>query len=1069
MKKTISTILCISLLASIICIPVSATEEVVISESIEEFCEDVNEMVTEYSDSEFVTPEFIDEQPSEDADENIEINYCPRLIVQSDKPIDTYNAIDVVSGFFNFYILQFENEKDTNCAYEQYKNNPDIISVEYDISYDAVLGTTSSETVENKEFTYEDYKNGWYLEATGMDLVLEKYKNQNLPKVIVAVVDTGVDLNCKYLQDILIPTGFNNAGDGDENSEQDYDGHGTMVSSVIANCTTDNVKISNYRCIKKGGKIESLVLACSAILQAVNDGADVINCSFIAPGEFDLVRETVKYAYSQNVAVVVGAGNLPNNLSLTSANALNSSEFTITVGAYNKLGVPSAFTAYGEPVDILAPGENIPVLSLNDTVVLSSGTSFSSPIVTSIYAMFYATHQIASFAERFRAVEGCGSAISTKYVSGYFGSGIADSLKLFEINTVEEPRFSLEEGKHIGEINLELFCEDGAEIIYTTDQTYPSLTNGTRYTEPISVVDEEVCIRAVAYKGTKRSSYVYKKFFAVTPGNDNMFTINKDGVITEYKGNAKYLKIPEVINGIKVIDISSYSGFDKAELYGVILPDTMKYLGWTVESYERYTTTDEQIGAFNDNQTLEFIIGNGIKTVGYYGVSFLPQLKEVEFPNCEEIMCSGFYQSGLVGAEFPKVKKIDNEAFYENERLREIYLPECEEMGYGVFDGNNVLRILYSPNINFMDKQQFVDNIFTLDNPGASKRVLSECTRISNIDLPSMETIGSDFFNRSAIKELYLSNVKYIYDLPNTLNINSSHYGDYYLPVTVSLTLPSTLKYCVPATDYKNEFIEYVVYGTASEENYAKQWAEENGIKFINLSQETAIVEDVEPIWDKYSYEPLEFDARGFNRTYQWYGSKDEVQGDSDDKAISGATAKTFDPGEDAKYQYYYCKMTSTDIDGSGNTLSTFTVDSSMCQNRFHLMYAKDDTYIDFTNKYIFTLQQGRMNVLDIVGVPSTTDYYYFPSHGILKQFFYGTGSAFIIYTNGTQQTRYMIVVQGDTNGDSFVDALDVADVEKTVNGNYNLYDEYYLAADLDCDEGLSVSDYQQVVNRALA
>ena len=60
------------------------------------------------------------------------------------------------------------------------------------------------------------------------------------------------------------------------------------------------------------------------------------------------------------------------------------------------------------------------------------------------------------------------------------------------------------------------------------------------------------------------------------------------------------------------------------------------------------------------------------------------------------------------------------------------------------------------------------------------------------------------------------------------------------------------------------------------------------------------------------------------------------------------------------------------------------------------------------------------------------------------------------------------LLVQGDTNGDSVVDALDVADVEKTVNGNYELYDEFYLAADLDCDEGISMTDYQQVVNRAL-
>ncbi len=1066
MKKIISTILCVALLASIICIPVSATEEVV-SESIENFCEDVNEMVAEYSDSEFVTPDFIeDKQTSENIDEETEINYCPRLIVQSDKPIDTYNAIDVVSGFYNFYILQFENEKDTNYAYEQYKNNPDVISVEYDISYDAVLGTTLSETVENEEFTYEDYKNGWYLEATGMDMVLKKHQTQNLPEIIVAVVDTGVDLNCEYLQDRIKPTGFNNAGDGDENSEQDYDQHGTMVSSVIANCTTDNVKISNYRCIKKGGRIESLVLVCSAILEAVNDGADVINCSFIAPGEFDLMHETVKYAYSQNVAVVVGAGNLPNNLSLMSANALNSSEFTITVGAHNKLGIPSAFTAYGEPVDILAPGENIPVLSLNDTVVLSSGTSFSSPIVTSIYAVFYATHQTISFAERFRAVEGCGSAISTKYVSGYFGSGIADSLKLFEINTVEEPQFSLEEGKYIGEINLELFCEDGAEIIYTTDQTYPTLSNGIRYTEPIRVVDEELCIRAVAYKGTERSSYVYKKFFAVTLGNETMFTINKAGVITEYKGNAKYLKIPEVINGIKVIDISSYSGFDKAELYGVILPDTMKYLGWTIDSYERCTTTDAQIGAFNDNQTLEFIIGNGIKTVGYYGVSFLPKLNEVEFPSCEEIMCSGFYQSGLVGAEFPKVKKVDNEAFYENERLREIYLPECEEMGYGVFNGDHVLRILYSPNINFMAEQKFVDNIFTLDNPETSKCVLSECTRISNIDLPAMETIGSGFFNRSAIKELYLSNVKYIYDLPNTLNINGSYYGDYYLPVTVSLTLPSTLKYCVPATDYKNEYIEYVVYGTAGEKSYAEQWAKDNDIEFVNISQETAIVEDIEPIWDKYSYKPLEFDARGFNRTYQWFGSYDNKMGN--DILLKGYTDKTFNPNDSKPYPYYYCVMTSTDKDIDDKVVSEVTVTSSMCENRLYYMFALPDTHINFDNNLIYTKIKACTNYSEIIGFKDTTNYYVIPSYVYRNNYWYGTGSEILLYT-GNQRESYKLIVEGDINGDSVVDVLDAYTVSLVANGQDNLSNEYFLAGDVNTDEVIDITDYQSVVNTALS
>ena len=86
MKKIISTILCVSLLATIICVPVSAMEEVVVSESIEEFCEDVNEMVTEYSGSEFVTPDFIEEeQTTVNIDEELKINYgfksCLRLLL----------------------------------------------------------------------------------------------------------------------------------------------------------------------------------------------------------------------------------------------------------------------------------------------------------------------------------------------------------------------------------------------------------------------------------------------------------------------------------------------------------------------------------------------------------------------------------------------------------------------------------------------------------------------------------------------------------------------------------------------------------------------------------------------------------------------------------------------------------------------------------------------------------------------------------------------------------------------------------------------------------------------------
>ena len=1078
MKKIISTIICISLLSSIICIPVSATEDVVTSESIDEFCEDVNEMVNEYGASDFVTPEFIEEeQTAEHTDEDIEINYCARLIVQSNKPIDTYNAIDVVSGFSNFYIVQFENEKDTNHAYEQYKNDPDIISVEYDISYNALLGTTESETIENEDLTYEDYKNGWYLEATGMNMVLEKYKDQNLPEIIVAVVDTGVDLNCEYLKDRLIVTGFNNSSDGDEGSEQDYYGHGTMVSSVIANCTTSNVRIANYRCFKNDGSTGGITLACSAMLHAINKGANVVNCSFLIPDNYEFCQQILNYAYSLECVVIAGAGNRIGNIGIRNASPLNNSDNSICVASHNKYNMPSWFTAYGEPVDILAPGEDMPLINLNNSITLTEGTSFASPFVASVYAMYIATHQTIPFENIVRVIKNGGNGTDEKFATNLFGSGIINVLELFELNTVPEPMFNITDGNYIGKVSLELFSEGNTDIYYTTDYTYPSPTNGMLYTEPIVFEDEELRIRAVAYKDGKRSNYVTKDICSVTLGTDDMFTINDDGVITAYTGNVKYLKIPEIIKGIKVTDIANSCGFTTTEIYGVILPDTLKYLGATYDYYERSISTNEQIGPFNGNESIQFIIGENIKMIGRLGVADNPNLNYVHFPNCEYIMYRGFKDSGILGAEFPKVETVGKEAFTGALYLREIYLPLCEKIGSNAFGNDSSLSVVYIPNVNYLDFKETAPTeiIYTPESTEATQKLFTNNNELVSVDLPKMQTIGTDAFYKTPVKRLELSQVQYIYNLPNALRQDyigtefyNSYYCDYYLPVSVELSLPSTLKYCVPATDYKNEFIEYVVYGTAGINSYAEQWAKDNNIEFVNVSQETAIVEDIEPVWDKCSYKPLEFDARGFNRTYQWYGSTDKIQGNYDDKPIANATDKTFNPDEYKSYPYYYCIMTSTDKDVQGKITSQVEIKSSICQNRLYYMVSLPNTHIDFDNNLIFTKHTSKTNILDILSVTEAASYYYAPSYVYGSNSFFGTGSMFYIYENGAKAESYTVIVEGDTNGDSVVDVLDVSAVEKATNSHKELSGNYRLAGDSNRDDIIDVVDYQAVVNRAM-
>ncbi len=1061
MKKIISSVLCVSLLLSMIYIPVSATEEFVATENIEEFCEDINEMVTEYSNSEFVTPEFI-EQATEYISEEIEINYCPRLIVQSDKSIDTYNAVDVVSGFSNFHILQFENEEDTNYAYEKYSNDKDIISVEYDISCDALLGTTEEEIEEEIELTYEDYKNGWYLESTGIDMVLEKYKDQNLPEVVVAVLDTGVDLKCEYLQDRIIQTGFNSTGDDDENSEQDYYYHGTAVTSVIANCTTENVKIANYKCINNSGIIPSVTCITTAILQALNDGVRVINCSFgYGRSDNKLLLEVLKMAYDMSCVVVIAAGNSPSNLERTNASPLEVSGYTLVVGSNDKYNIPSGFTTYGKYVHILAPGEDIPVISLNNEIESAFGTSLSAPIMSSVCAMFYAANQHMSFEERLRAVKGSGAGVDEKYVTGYFGSGILNVSELFSLNTVSDPEFSLESGKYVGEVVLELSAEENADIYYTTDYTYPSPTNGTLYKEPIRFLDDNLRIRAVAYKNGRRSNYVTKDICSVVLGTDDMFTVNEDGVITEYKGNVKYLKIPEIINGVTVVDINKSSGLNTAELYGLILPDTMRYLGRTLN--ERPVEATEQL-VLQSNETLEFVAGKNIEILGMRALGSTFSLREVDFPNCKEIYSRAFFKSSLIGASFPKVESVDNFAFQYCGYLREIYLPICKEIGSDVFVTAVELNVIYAPLTTNLQVGLLNGTEHSVDSEETGKKLFYENKELYEIDLPYFKTLGTDAFFCSAIKRVELSQAINIFALPNTIDINDSLYCLYYQPVYVELSLPSTLQYCVPATDYKNEYIEYVVYGTVGKGSYAEQWAQENGIQFINISQETAIVEDIEPVWDKYSYKPLEFDARGFNRTYQWYGSYDTEIGN--DIEITNATDKTFNPDEYKAYPYYYCVMISTDKNVNGEVISEVSVTSSMCENRLYYMFALPDTHINFDNNVIYTKTKACTNILNIISVQDVTDYSAFPSY---NNIWYGTGSEFVIYGDETQEEKYLLIVEGDINGDSAVDVIDASMVALVSNDLSVLENEYFLAADTNLDQEITVEDYSQVVNLVLA
>lgn len=230
-------------------------------------------------------------------------------------------------------------------------------------------------------------------------------------QTIVAVVDTGLDYAHRDLQGNIWTNSEEVPGNGlddDENGYIDdtygYDffnddpdpkddhGHGTHCAGVIA-ARTDNgldmtgvcrhARIMGLKFLGSagGGYVDGAV---GAIYYAVENGADVISCSWGGQGDYNPVYEAIEYAYSMGVIVVASAGNSDSNIPPYPGGY----NHVIGVAATNSNDEKASFSNYGDWVDIAAPG--VDILSLrasgtsmgtvyDDYTTIASGTSMSCP------------------------------------------------------------------------------------------------------------------------------------------------------------------------------------------------------------------------------------------------------------------------------------------------------------------------------------------------------------------------------------------------------------------------------------------------------------------------------------------------------------------------------------------------------------------------------------------------------------------------------------------------------------------------------------------------------------------
>lgn len=224
--------------------------------------------------------------------------------------------------------------------------------------------------------------------------------SQGSSNVIVAIIDTGVDVSHRDLYNVL--PGWDATTQTSPNRISDS--HGTMVAGFIGAIPNNNQGVAgiaygttilpiSFMVDDLGNIISSDITMTRAIEYAVNNGAKVINCSWRYNST--LVGEAVKSALDNGCVVVFSSGNGGGAISYPA----NSDSRIIVVGAIDKNGNRASFSNYGSQLDVVAPGENVYSLYPGNTTVMGSGTSFATPQVTGVAAMILSKYPALTASE----------------------------------------------------------------------------------------------------------------------------------------------------------------------------------------------------------------------------------------------------------------------------------------------------------------------------------------------------------------------------------------------------------------------------------------------------------------------------------------------------------------------------------------------------------------------------------------------------------------------------------------------------------------------------------------------
>ncbi len=383
------------------------------------------------------------------------------------------------------------------------------------------------------------YNNEWGLSQINASLAWNITTGSG--KVIIAIVDSGIDLNHPdlkshiwinlgeipgnkidddhngYVDDVY---GWNFAGDN--NNVTDDDGHGTHVAGIIAAVGNNtmgiagvmwNVTIIPIKFLDKNGEgyIDDAV---SSIRYATKMGAHVINCSW-GGGEYS---RALKDAIDASSALIVCAAGNENIGVDNDASPIYPANFPsaniISVAATDQNDNLAPFSGYGiNSVDVAAPGTNIYSTLPGSRYGYMYGTSMATPYVSGLAGLIKSIRpDLTALQIKYTILNNVDrlDSLAGKILTGGRINAFKALTNIITDSTAPTVSASLKGGSYYLPFNVTLTVSKPSTIYYTTNGTNPTI-DSLIYTGPITInTTQNIKFMAIDTSGTLSGVYTEK-------------------------------------------------------------------------------------------------------------------------------------------------------------------------------------------------------------------------------------------------------------------------------------------------------------------------------------------------------------------------------------------------------------------------------------------------------------------------------------------------------------------------------------------------------------------------------